>query len=139
MQNVLLRDSDQMSMANSLEVRCPFLDHKLVEFVLGLKDEFKSPGKPKKLLLDAMGGLLPREIFDRPKMGFTLPYEFWMRNELKNFCEKYLTLLAQRDDFNKEVLMALWKRFLIGDYQVSWSRIWHLVVLGFWLDKNGIR
>lgn len=61
-----------MSMAHALEVRAPFLDHELVEFVLGVNDQHKFPHTPKQLLVDSLGDLLPREIVDRPKMGFTL-------------------------------------------------------------------
>ena len=138
MQNVLLRDTDQMSMANSLEVRSPFLDHKLVEFVLGVNDKMKFPTYPKKLLVDALGDLLPKEIYTRQKMGFTLPFEIWMKNELKTMCEDKLNLLSQRDEFNREVIFALWNRFLLGDKEVTWSRMWHLVVLGNWLDENNV-
>ncbi|MGZ4043856.1 MAG: asparagine synthase (glutamine-hydrolyzing), partial [Bacteroidia bacterium] len=73
LQNILLRDTDQMSMAVALEVREPFLDHKLAEFVLSVDDEHKFPHTPKKLLVDSLGDLLPPEIVNRPKMGFTLP------------------------------------------------------------------
>ena len=68
MQNVLLRDTDQMSMASALEVRVPFLDYKLVEYVLGVSDTHKFPHTPKKLLTDSLQGLLPPEIIQRKKM-----------------------------------------------------------------------
>ena len=90
MQNVLLRDTDQMSMAHALEVRVPFLDHELVEFVLTVPDDIKNSATPKGLLVEALGDLLPEEIVNRPKMGFTLPYEQWMRQELREFCESRL-------------------------------------------------
>lgn len=67
MQNVLLRDTDQMSMAVALEVRVPFLDYKLVEYVMGVKDEYKNPVYPKKLLVDSLGDLLPDEVVHRKK------------------------------------------------------------------------
>ena len=70
MQNVLLRDTDQMSMAHSLEVRVPFLDIDLVEFALSISDAKKYPKTPKKLLIDSLGDLLPPEILNREKMVF---------------------------------------------------------------------
>lgn len=138
LQNVLLRDTDQMSMAHALEVRVPFLDHELVEFVLGVNDQHKFPRTPKQLLVDSLGDLLPREIVDRPKMGFTLPWEQWMKNELRSFCEERLTRLGQRGEFDEAGVRQLWQRFLAGDKRVTWSRVWYLVVLADWIERNGI-
>ena len=138
MQNVLLRDTDQMSMAHALEVRVPFLDYKLVEYVLNLPDEMKFPITPKKLLVDAVSDLLPSEIVNRPKMGFTFPWKNWMKNELKIFCETRLQNLGKRDPFDANGLQELWTKFLNDDPLVTWSRIWPLVVLSHWLDKNDI-
>ena len=138
MQNVLLRDTDQMSMAHALEVRVPFLDYKLVEYVLNLPDEMKFPISPKKLLVDAVSDLLPSEIVNRPKMGFTFPWKNWMKNELKSFCETRLTNLGKRESFDANGVTELWKSFLNDDPLVTWSRIWPLVVLSHWLDKNDI-
>ena len=134
MQNVLLRDSDQMSMAHALEVRVPFLDHELAEFVLGVQDEHKYPHSPKQLLVDSLGDLLPREIVDRPKMGFTFPWEVWMKNDLREFSMDRLTALGKRDHFNQKAVEEMWKRFLAG--RLSWSRIWPLIVLENWLSDN---
>ena len=138
MQNVLLRDADQMSMAHALEVRVPFLDYTLVEYVLNLPDTFKNVITPKKLLIDAMGDLLPPEIVNRPKMGFVLPWEHWIKNELRAFCEQKLMQLGKRKGFKEEGILKLWKSFLNNNSRVSWSRIWILVVLENWLESNGI-
>ena len=138
MQNVLLRDTDQMSMARSLEVRVPFLDHELVEYVYGVADEYKFPYSPKKLLVDSLGDLLPKEIVNRPKMGFTFPWDQWMKNELKDFCIKNLTNLVDRELLDKKQLWDMWDRFLNGNQKATWSRLWPLVVLGFWLEENDI-
>lgn len=138
LQNTLLRDADQMSMAVALEVREPFLDYKLIDFVLGVKDDYKYPLTPKKLLTDSLGDLLPSEIVNRPKMGFTLPWQEWLKKDLKDFCEKNIEELSVRDFSNRENLVGLWKRFLNNDPAVSWSRIWHLVVLNNWLVQNKI-
>ena len=98
-QNVLLRDTDQMSMASSLEVRVPFFDHELVEYSLGIPDVYKNPVYPKKLLVDAMGDLLPHEIVHRPKMGFMFPWEQWIREDLRDFCAQKMETLAKREIF----------------------------------------
>jgi asparagine synthase (glutamine-hydrolysing) len=138
MQNVLLRDTDQMSMAHALEVRVPFMDHKLVEYVLGVQDKFKMPTSPKKLLVDSMGDLLPPEIVNRPKMGFTLPWKNWMKKELKAFCEEKIFALSKRNSFNETEVIKLWKEFLVDNPSITWSRIWYLVVLENYLQENGI-
>ncbi|MFI5204761.1 MAG: asparagine synthetase B family protein, partial [Flavobacteriales bacterium] len=138
MQNVLLRDTDQMTMAHALEARAPFLDHRLVEYVLSLADREKIPVTPKALFVESMGDLLPSDIVNRPKMGFTFPWESWMRNELKTFCEDRINRLTQRDLFNSLLLKGLWERFLKGDTTITWARVWIFVVLEDWLERNGI-
>lgn len=138
LQAVLLRDTDQMSMAHALEVRVPFLDHELVQTVLAIPDKYKYPFTPKKLFVDAMEGILPSEIVNRPKMGFTFPWDAWMRNELRPFCEAQIKGLGSRDAFNSHAIERRWQAFLKGDLQVGWSRIWHLCILEAWLKQNGI-
>ena len=138
MQNVLLRDTDQMSMASSLEVRVPFLDHTFVSYVLGIRDAIKNPTPPKQLLINSFKNLIPSEIYERPKMGFVLPYASWMKDELRGFCEEGLNELKKNGYFREAELDALWKSFLNNNKRVTWSRIWPLVILGDWMKKNGI-
>lgn len=137
-QNVLLEDADQMSMANSIELRVPFLDKDLVGYVLGVPDKYKYPSTPKKLLVDSLWPLIPDEIVNRPKMGFSFPWELWMRNELKSFCEERIYRLAQRDLFNPDVIISMWKSFIAGNKKIQWFKIWLLVVLEHWLERNGV-
>ncbi|MBN4071356.1 asparagine synthase (glutamine-hydrolyzing) [Crocinitomix catalasitica] len=138
MQNVLLRDSDQMSMANGLELRVPFLDHELVSYVLGINDKIKEPTTPKKLLVDSCKDLIPESIYKRQKMGFILPYERWMRTELKSFCEENLNVLKNISYISSKEVEAMWNRFQNNHKSISWSRIWPLVVLGHWIKENKI-
>ncbi len=138
MQNVLLRDADQMSMAVALEVRVPFLDYKLVEFVLGINDTYKFPHTQKKLLVDSLGDLLPPEIVNRPKMGFILPWKDWLKDELKEFCEENIVQLSKLSFVNREAVLLIWNRFLKNDSKITWSRVWHLVVLNHWIKTNHI-
>jgi asparagine synthase (glutamine-hydrolysing) len=138
MHDVLLRDTDQMSMAHALEVRVPLLDHVLVEYVMGLPDAFKQPrGTPKRLLVESLEGLLPDDIVQRPKQGFSLPFDVWMRDQLRGFCESRLTALTGRDIFQPQAVRDLWSAFLNGRRDASWSRLWVLVVLEDWLERNG--
>lgn len=138
MQNVLLRDADQMSMAVALEVRVPFLDYQLVEFALGVQDEYKFPHTPKKLLIDSLGNLLPNEIVNRPKMGFTLPWKDWLKGDLREFCEDNIIQFSKRSFVNREAVLIIWNRFLNNDPKITWSRIWHLVVLNNWINTHHI-
>ncbi len=138
LQNTLLRDTDQMSMAVALEVREPFLDFKLIDFVLSVSDAYKFPHTPKKLLVDSLKDLLPDEIVNRPKMGFVLPWQHWMQNELKSFCEENILQFATRGLCDRDETERLWRRFLEGDSTVTWSRVWHLIVLNNWMNTNRI-
>ena len=139
LQNVLLRDADQMGMANSLEIRVPFLDHNLVEYVLSLSDKLKYPEYPKKLLVDSTKGWIPNEIINRKKMGFVFPWEKWMRNELKTFCEESINSLEYISFFEMNHVNTLWVNFLKNKSQVHWLQIWSLVVLGKWIANNSIK
>jgi asparagine synthase (glutamine-hydrolysing) len=99
-------------MAVSLEVREPFFDHDLVEYVLQIPDKLKYPEFPKQLLVEALGDLLPPEIVHRQKKGFTFPWEHWMRNELKEFSATHIHSLAAREFMHHDYTIALWNDFL---------------------------
>src|SRR5436853_7005498 len=88
MRRILLRDADQMSMAVSLELRVPFLDHELVEYVLGLPVAVKKRyAGVKGLLVEACRDLLPAAVYNRPKAGFVLPIKQWLRGPVANVVE----------------------------------------------------
>jgi asparagine synthase (glutamine-hydrolysing) len=137
-QHTLLKDTDQMSMAVSLEVREPFFDQDLVEFVLAVPDRLKNPVYPKSLLVESLKPLLPDEIVFRKKQGFLFPWNVWLRTDLKGFCDQYLTNIAQRPFIKGDNLRSYWNRFLAGDNKVRWAEIWLFVVLEYWLEKNGV-
>lgn len=136
--SVLLRDADQMSMAHSLEIRVPFLDHELVEMVLGIPDGHKYPKTQKQLLVNSFKDMLPEEIYNREKMGFVLPYDHWMKNELKSFCEENLNHLMDVPYINFSEIDKYWQKFLNGDPNYNWARIWGLITLGNWIHSNGV-
>jgi len=136
-QNVLLKDTDQFSMASALEVREPFFDYELVEYVLRIPDKIKFPKYPKSLLVESIAPMLPDEIVHRKKMGFVFPWEKWMRNELKVFCRSSLCNLAERGIVDGGKLMSKWDSFLNYRDGVLSSHLWHMVVLSEWLDNNG--
>jgi len=137
MVNTLLRDTDAMSMAHSLEVRVPYLDHPVVEFVTRLPESLKRPnGVPKSLLVEAMGELLPAEVVSQPKRTFTLPWEFWLRGPLKKEMEAELNTIAPplKQCLRPRAVDHVWKDFLNG--QTSWSRVWSLFVLNRWTRRH---
>ena len=135
--NMLLRDTDCMSMAVSLEVRCPLLDHRLWEYVLPLAGSLKLDSKlPKPLLLRAVGKRLPSEIYMRRKMGFTLPFQRWLADGLRPKLERELL----KDPLDAEVpleqraMADVWKAYLAG--RTNWSRPWALFALKQWIRRN---
>jgi asparagine synthase (glutamine-hydrolysing) len=135
--NTLLRDTDSMSMAHSLEVRVPFLDHPLVEFVTHLPQAAKlRKGIPKALLVEAMGDLLPNDVVGQKKRGFTFPWAEWLRGPLKPSVEKGLSELspALREVLDAKETRRVWDDYLAG--KTSWSRPWSLYVLNEWVKKN---
>jgi asparagine synthase (glutamine-hydrolysing) len=135
--STLLRDTDQMSMAHALEVRVPFLDHEFVELLLSVPDEWKMGSSQKQLLVNSFKGLIPDEVINRPKMGFVFPWEVWMKNELKQFCGDNLAFLDNQQQFKKGSIANFSNQFFKGNPTVTWSRIWPLVVLGYWIKNNG--
>jgi asparagine synthase (glutamine-hydrolysing) len=139
-QSVLLRDTDQMSMAHALEVREPFFDHDLVEFVMGIPDKVKQPpGYPKQLLVESLGDLLPDGLVHRKKMGFVFPWEQWMRGELRSFCHDRIHQFNERGLLaSHEALPSIWHEFQVGKGPWLWPHIWLFVVLEDWLQRNGI-
>jgi asparagine synthase (glutamine-hydrolysing) len=134
MSNTLLRDTDVMSMAHSLEVRVPLIDHKLVERLLRVPGRMKlRAGEPKKLLVDAVADL-PREIVQRPKRGFELPFKQWLLSELREPVEQAFAATALHELFQPPGVQTLWQDFLDG--RVSWSRVWSVYVLSDWIERN---
>lgn len=134
MRHMLLRDSDNMSMAVALELRVPFLDHQLVEYVLTLPEsEKRSYWRPKGLLIEACHDLLPPEVYRRRKMGFTLPMDRWMRGPLAAMCRDGVNRLKQANVVSADGVDALECRFAAG--RLHWTRWWSFVVLGHYLAR----
>jgi asparagine synthase (glutamine-hydrolysing) len=138
MLNTLLRDSDFMSMAHGLEVRVPLIDYQLARRILALPGSWKlDAATPKPLLVRALRGELPDKIVHRPKRGFTLPFEHWLRDALRPMVEESLgkigdgplgTLISQPE------ARGVWHDFLEG--RTSWSRPWSLYVLQCWCERH---
>lgn len=123
---MLLRDSDVMSMACGLELRVPFLDHQLVEIALRMPQRYHKHGK--SLLRQACADLFPAGYLSRPKQGFALPMDAWMRGPLRQLCLGRLESLQQADWVDSAWIKSQWQCFDAG--QIHWTRVWSLVVLG---------
>jgi len=135
--NTLLRDTDAMSMRHSLEVRVPFLDTPLVEYVLSLPESAKlNASRPKVLLVQAMGDLLPEEVIEQPKRTFTFPWERWLRGELGQRVAAGLKDWSPglEAHVSRAFPAAVWDAFLRG--RTTWSRPWSLYVLNEWAKRN---
>jgi len=137
MASMLLRDTDSVSMARSLEVRVPLLDTQLVEFVFALPDEVRRvKGRQKALLADALKDLLPPEIMAQRKRTFTLPWERWLRGPLRGRLEAGFAEVAPplREHLKTEGVRTVWESFLAGN--TTWSRPWAIFVLNEWCKRN---
>ena len=137
MRDTLLRDSDSMSMAHSIELRVPFLDHPLVTRLLAYpaRDKF-NPHRPKDLLLRATQDLIPEQIWNRPKMGFSLPMRSWMLGPLRDYCRDGLAVLASDSVLTAGNSDKVWADF--EHDALHWPAPWALVVLGHYLRRNKI-
>ncbi|MBA4138085.1 MAG: asparagine synthase (glutamine-hydrolyzing) [Opitutus sp.] len=132
MADVLLRDSDVFSMAHSLELRVPFVDRVLLEWLWPQSAFYKSGSRqPKRALADALADILPPEIRRRPKRGFALPFAHWMRAELRPFLDDVFSAasLARCPYLDGPAVRRLWADFLSRGDPRAWSRIWTVAML----------
>jgi asparagine synthase (glutamine-hydrolysing) len=140
MRNVLLRDSDVFAMAHALELRVPFVDRGVVAASLAIADSLKlQPRIAKALLVHALGDRLPREVWDRPKRGFTLPFAKWMQGPLREEVADALSSShrLERVAIRPEAARAVWRAFLARKRGVTWSRPWALYTLIRWAEEVG--
>ena len=137
--NDMLRKVDSMSMANSLEVRVPFLDHRVVNFAFNLPRAFKiNESMKKKILQDAFRQDLPEEVYNRPKQGFEVPLLSWFRNELKATIEDDLLsdhFIEAQGIFNPIAIKQLKKQLFSNNPDDVQATIWALIVFNSWWKK----
>jgi asparagine synthase (glutamine-hydrolysing) len=141
----LLMKQDQMSMAASIESRVPFLDHKLVEFAALLPDRWKRSGwTTKRVLREAMKGLLPDSILNRPKMGFPVPFSHWMRTGWNQVARDVLLDRRSRERgiIDPPAVEQLLRSHAAGSADDG-DRIWSLLNLELWhrtfIDNEGVQ
>lgn len=130
---------DMMSMANSMEVRSPFLDYNIVDFAFGLPSSYKIDGTLKKRILqDAFRPMLPEEIYNRPKHGFEIPLLGWFRKELWGLINDDLLqkdFVKEQGIFNVETIESLKKQLHSNNPGDSHATIWALIVFQYWWKK----
>ncbi len=140
LQNDMLHKVDSMSMANSLEVRTPFLDHTVVDFAFSLSQKYKLTNNMKKRILqDAYRNVLPQEIYNRPKHGFEVPLLKWFKTELYSLINDDLlndSFIQEQGVFNPKAIKQLKQRLFSSSPGDVHAQIWALIVFQYWWKKN---
>lgn len=133
--NTLLRDADAMSMAHSLEVRVPFVDHRVVDFALSVPAHLKvTSGGGKAVLKEAVRDLLPPEIIQRPKSYFSVPMHEWAARSLRPRLAELLSSGSLHQMFDREIVRGVSE----SNAPDHGTQAWALAVLGGWLDSHGV-
>lgn len=137
--NDMLTKVDLMSMANSLEVRTPFLDYELVNFIFSLPEDFKiNSSLRKRVAQDAFKEMLPQKLYNRPKKGFEVPLLKWFRKEMKSMITDDLlskSFIEEQNIFNYTEIAKLKKQLFSSNPGDVHARIWGLIVFQWWWKK----
>ncbi len=135
----MLTKVDRMSMANNLEIRVPFLDHNVVQFVTSLPSEYKiNRDMRKRILQDTFADMLPPEIYNRPKQGFEVPLIKWLRKDLKSMVQDDVladSFVKDQGVFNVDETKKLKRKLFSSNPGDSHARVWALVVFQWWWRK----
>lgn len=141
--NDMLTKVDLMSMANSLEVRVPFLDFELVNFAFSLPANFKiENNNRKKIVQDSFKNILPPELYQRPKRGFEVPLLQWFKTDLKSLINnQYLNddFIAEQKIFNPEAIRKLKQKLFSANPGDVHAQIWAIIVFQHWWKKYFIQ
>jgi asparagine synthase (glutamine-hydrolysing) len=135
--DAMLTKVDRASMANSLEIRVPLIDHRVVEFTAGLPEHFKyRNGTGKYLLKRLLSRYLPVNLFERPKMGFGVPIDRWLRSELKDLLLDYLSTERIKGEglFDSRFIEKKIKEHLSGQVNHQY-RLWSLLMWQMWRER----
>lgn len=130
----ILQKVDRASMSQSLEAREPFLDYRLIEYVAQLPDEFKyHKGIKKHLLREITHQYIPQKLLDRPKMGFAIPMNTWLANDLKYLLDEFLNenFIVKQNIFRVEFINEIKSSFLNGNDSLT-NKIWYLITFQMW-------
>ncbi|MBI9079546.1 MAG: asparagine synthase (glutamine-hydrolyzing) [Pseudodesulfovibrio sp.] len=133
----ILTKVDRASMAVGLETRVPLLDHRVVEFAAALPTSMKvQNGSGKEVLRRVLDRYVPRELVDRPKMGFGVPIQDWLRNELRDWCESLLQPdeIRRQGLLNADMVERMWREYLDGTLHWN-SHLWDVLMFQAWLAE----
>lgn len=132
----ILTKTDRASMVHSLETRTPLLDHRIIElsYQISLGIHYKHK-QSKYLLRQILYDLVPKQLIERPKMGFALPIEYWLRSELRDWAENLLQEEKLKDYFNPKPIISKWQQHL--STKNNWQyQLWGVLMFQMWLENN---
>jgi len=132
-----LHKLDRAGMAVSLESRVPLLDHRVVEFALQLPTKFKiRDGQSKWILRQVLYKHVPKELMDRPKMGFSVPINTWLRGPMRDWAESLLSPASIKQDgfLSSEIASRYWKEHLSGSRNYG-NKLWNILMFQAWLKR----
>ena len=133
----ILQKVDRAGMSVSLEGREPFLDHRIIEWAAQLPMQYKyNKGNKKFIIKEIVHKYLPKEMMDRPKMGFGIPIATWLQNDLKPFVNQYFdeSFIAKQNIFNVNEIQRIKNSFYNGKVERA-EKIWYLLMFQMWYDK----
>jgi asparagine synthase (glutamine-hydrolysing) len=133
----ILQKVDRASMTASLEGREPFLDHRIIEWAAQLPDNYKyNNGNKKYIIKEIVHQYVPKELMDRPKMGFAIPIENWLMTDLKDKVRHYLdnTKIETQNIFDVKVVHKIKNDFYSGKKELT-LKLWYLLMFQMWYEK----
>jgi len=125
-------------MKNSLEVRVPFLDHRVVELAFNMPGALKlHKGRTKHILKETFKDILPPSLYNRPKAGFEVPISRWLKTDLKFLLNKYLAKdrIDEQGIFDHKIIENLINNHMAGRTDTSWM-LWNLIVFQYWHENQ---
>ena len=137
LQDDILVKLDRASMFSSLETRVPYLDHNLIEWVLSMPKNLKSSnGLSKVCLRKVLYKYIPRKIIERPKMGFGIPINIWLKEDLKDWAEDLLSesALNNQNIFNTNTVRAIWSEHIEGKKD-NHNKLWSIINFQLWMKS----
>lgn len=133
----ILQKVDRSTMIHSLEGREPFLDHRIIEFAATLPDEYKyHQGEKKRIIRDITYDYIPKDLLNRPKMGFAIPIADWLQNDLRDLIETYFdsNRIQSQGIFSDSAIQQLKTDFLRGKKELD-MKVWYFISFQMWFDK----
>lgn len=134
----ILTKVDRASMGVSLEARVPILDHRVVEFAASLQPSMNvRGGSGKRVLRQVLGRYVPKNLYERPKMGFGIPLGDWLQNGLQDWAESLLApkRIKAQGYLDNEAVQRLWMQFTQGDRDRA-DQVWNVLMFQAWIENN---